>query len=66
MGSFLVRAALEHDPQEARGLGGALQTLAQQPFGAWLLGAVALGLVAYGLFMLSVARYRHINAGGVR
>jgi hypothetical protein len=66
VGSFLVRAALEHDPQEARGLGGALQTLAQQPFGAWLLGAVALGLVAYGLFMLSVARYRHINAGGVR
>jgi hypothetical protein len=65
VGSFLVRAALEHDPQEARGLGGALQTLAQQPFGAWLLGAVALGLVAYGLFMLSVARYRHINAGGV-
>ena len=66
VGPFLVRAALEHDPQEARGLGGALQTLAQQPFGAWLLGAVALGLVAYGLFMLSVARYRHINAGGVR
>src|SRR5919112_6333016 len=32
VGSFLVRAALEHDPQEVRGLGGALQTLAQQPF----------------------------------
>src|ERR671921_588333 len=63
VGSFLVRAALEHDPQEARGLGGALQTLAQQPFGAWLLGAVALGLVAYGLFMLSVARYREHKRG---
>jgi uncharacterized protein DUF1206 len=63
VGAFLIRAALEYDPQEARGLGGALQTLVQQPLGPWLLGAVALGLVAYGLFMLSVARYRHIPTG---
>jgi hypothetical protein len=66
VGTFLIRAALEYDPQEARGLGGALQTLARQPLGPWLLGAVALGLVAYGLFMLSVARYRHIHTGRVR
>jgi hypothetical protein len=66
VGTFLVRAALEHDPQEALGLGGALQTLAHQPLGPWLLGAVALGLVAYGLFMLSVARYRRIRTGRVR
>ena len=33
----------------ARGLGGALATLAQQPFGPWLLGVVAAGLVAYGV-----------------
>jgi hypothetical protein len=66
VGTFLVRAALEYDPREARGLGGALQALARQPLGPWLLGAVALGLVAYGLFMLSVARYRHINTGRIR
>ena len=66
VGAFLIRAALGYEPQEARGLGGALQTLARQPLGPWLLGAVALGLVAYGLFMLSVARYRHINTGRVR
>jgi hypothetical protein len=63
VGAFLIRAALQYDPQEARGLGGALQTLAQQPLGPWLLGAVALGLVAFGLFMLSVARYRRIPTG---
>ncbi len=63
VGTFLIRAALEYDPQEARGLGGALQTLAEQPLGPWLLGVVALGLIAYGVFMLSVARYRHINTG---
>ena len=66
VGVFLIRAALQYDPQQARGLGGALQTLAQQPLGRWLLGAVALGLVAYGLFMLSVARYRHIRTGRVQ
>jgi Domain of Unknown Function (DUF1206) len=66
VGTFLIRAALEYDPQEARGLGGALQTLAQQPLGQWLLGAVALGLIAYGLFMLSVARYRHIDTGRIQ
>jgi Domain of Unknown Function (DUF1206) len=63
VGAFLIRAALQYDPQAARGLGGALQTLAQQPLGPWLLGAVALGLVAFGLFMLSVARYRRIPTG---
>jgi hypothetical protein len=66
VGTFLIRAALEFDPQEARGLGGALQKLAEQPLGPWLLGTVALGLIAYGLFMLSVARYRHINTGRVQ
>src|SRR5215210_9601789 len=46
-------------PRAQSGQESALQTLAQQPLGPWLLGAVALGLVAYRLFMLSVARYRH-------
>ena len=58
---FLAQAALQTDPHEARGLGGALETLAHQPFGPYLLGAVALGLVAYGVFMFVVARYRRIE-----
>ena len=60
IGVFLAQAALQTDPDEARGLGGALETLAHQPFGPYLLGAVALGLVAYGAFMFVVARYRRI------
>jgi uncharacterized protein DUF1206 len=62
IGVFLVQAALQTDPDEARGLGGALQTLARQPFGPYILGAVALGLVAYGVFMFVMARYRRIGA----
>ena len=61
IGIFLVQAALQADPQEARGLGGALETLARQPFGPYLLGAVAVGLVAYGAFMFVMARYRRIE-----
>jgi hypothetical protein len=60
LGSFLVQAAIQADPQEAGGLGEALQTLAQQPYGPWLLGIVALGLMAYGAFAIVLARYRRI------
>jgi Domain of Unknown Function (DUF1206) len=61
IGVFLVQAALQTDPDEARGLGGALETLARQPLGPYILGAIALGLVAYGVFMFVMARYRRIE-----
>jgi hypothetical protein len=60
IGVLLLVAALHQRSDEARGLGGALATLAQQPFGPWLLGVVATGLVLYGLFMMVQARYRRL------
>jgi hypothetical protein len=60
LGGFLIRAAMESDPGEARGLGGALDALAGQPYGPWLLGLAALGLLAFGLYSLVEARYRRI------
>ncbi len=37
----------------------ALATLMHQPYGLWLLGIVALGLVAFGLYsMLGAAWFR--------
>jgi hypothetical protein len=57
-GLFLVIAGVQARPDQARGLGGALATLASQPFGPWLLGLVGVGLVAYGAYMLLAARYR--------
>lgn len=63
-GWFLVRAAREFDPSEARGLEGALQSLASQPRGPWLIGAAGLGLMAYGAFQLAKARYRQISTPG--
>ena len=61
-GAFLLLAAYQSDPQETRGLGGALAALASQPFGPYLLGAMALGFMLYGAFMFLVARHRHIDS----
>lgn len=60
-GSFVLLAAYQADPNEARGIGGALNTLVRQPYGPYLLGAVAAGLVAYGVFMFLIARYRSVE-----
>ena len=40
---------------------GALQTILAQPFGPILLGVVAVGLFAYGIYSLVEARYRRIG-----
>lgn len=56
IGVFVIRAALQSDPSETRGLGGALAELASQPYGPWLLGFVAAGLLCYGLYCFFRAR----------
>ncbi len=61
IGFFLIQAARKSDAGEAGGLGEALETLQEQPYGAWLLGIVALGLIAYGIYMVMQARYRRID-----
>lgn len=60
IGGFLIAAALHTNPGEAQGLDGALATLASQQFGPYLLGLVAAGLAAYGVFALVEARYRRM------
>jgi hypothetical protein len=62
IGGFVIVAAIQSDPDETRGLGGALETLGEQPYGPWLLGLVALGLACYGVYCMAAARYRVINA----
>ena len=61
IGIFLFLAAWNADPSEAKGLGAALQYLERTPYGPWLLGLVALGLIAYGLFNFIEARYRQFR-----
>ena len=50
VGLFLLRAAWQFDPDEAKGLDAALQTVARQPHGQALLLTAAACLVAFGLW----------------
>ncbi len=62
MGWFLADAAINYNPSQARGLGGALRTIEGESYGPYLLGLVGLGLLGYGLFQFVRARYRRIQA----
>ncbi len=61
IGILILQAGLTYDPRRAGGLGEALQTLAGQPYGAWVLAITALGLLAYGLYSLALAAFRRIQ-----
>ncbi|MEO1068748.1 MAG: DUF1206 domain-containing protein [Cyanobacteria bacterium J06638_6] len=61
IGYFFIQAARTSDPSQTKTTEGALQTLQQQPYGAWLMGIVALGLIAYGAHLIIQARYRRIS-----
>lgn len=50
VGGLIVFGAIAYDPSKAGGLDGSLRTLTTFPFGVVLLIAIALGLIAYGLF----------------
>ena len=60
-GVFLLLAAYHSDPGEVRGLGAALEIVQHQPFGPYMLGTIAFGLLVYGAFVFAIARYRRID-----
>ena len=64
IGVFVTKAAIEYDPQDAIGLDGALQKLADAAYGPYLLGLTAFGLVCYGVYCLVDARYRDVSVDG--
>jgi Domain of Unknown Function (DUF1206) len=64
IGVFVTKAAIDYNPKDAIGLDGALQKLAHQSYGPWLLGLTAAGLVCYGIYCLVDARYRDVSANG--
>lgn len=61
VGWTVFRAAQEHDPSEAGGIRQAFTVI--EDWGRWPFAAVALGLIAYGVYNLLNARYRRISAG---
>ncbi|MDT7648128.1 MAG: hypothetical protein QOC75_5128 [Pseudonocardiales bacterium] len=60
VGALLTYATLSFKQQDTQGLDGAMQAILAQPFGKFLLTAVALGFVAFGLFAILQSRYRRM------
>jgi hypothetical protein len=60
IGFFLVRAAWRYEPKDTVGLDGALAEILRQDYGDTLLGIVATGLIAFGLYCYAEARYREV------
>ncbi len=61
LGGYMINAAWRHDPRYSGGVAGALSGLKQQPYGEWLLGAVAVGLLCYGLYQIVKEPYRELG-----
>ncbi|MDX1655839.1 MAG: DUF1206 domain-containing protein [Candidatus Competibacteraceae bacterium] len=61
IGVFLIVAAVQSQAGEAKGLKEVLNTLEQQSTGPWLLGIVAAGLFAFGIYSFIEAAYRRVN-----
>lgn len=60
MGIAIMRAGFDRTPAKAEGMSDSMWTLMGQPYGQWLLAAVAAGLMCFGLFQLLHARYARI------
>ncbi|MGB2992724.1 MAG: DUF1206 domain-containing protein [Paenisporosarcina sp.] len=63
VGFFFIKTAYTHDAEHSKGLGGALDEMASQPFGQFLLAMAAVGLILYGIYQIIRGRYQHMHFG---
>jgi len=61
IGVFLVQAAVLADSAVAKGFDGTLLVIAASPYGPWLLGIVALGLIAFGVYSILCVRWMKVD-----
>ncbi|CUU53935.1 protein of unknown function (DUF1206) [Parafrankia irregularis] len=59
-GVFVVKAAVDFDPDEAKGFDGTLRSIADQAYGQVLLACCAAGLALFGAYSFIEARYRRL------
>lgn len=60
-GNFFVIAAYHLNPNEAGGLAEVFDTFRSLRFSNWLVGFVAMGLLAFGMYSLLEAVYRRVD-----
>lgn len=61
LGAFVVLAGVHSSASEVTSFGAGLDALERQPGGSWVLGATAIGLMAFGAFAVVEARWRRIR-----
>ncbi len=59
-GIFILVAAVRFDPHAAKGVDATLRSFAQTPVGPWLLVAVVIGLILFGVFSFASVRWRRL------
>lgn len=59
-GFLVLKAAIDFDPEQAKGLDGTLKVMAQRTYGQLLLTVTSVGIIAYGLYSFAEARYRQL------
>ncbi len=60
-GALVIRAAVKFDPSQPVGIDAALKEVVSHSYGPALLSAVALGVVAFGLYSFAEAKYRAVS-----
>ncbi len=60
IGYMFLQAAMQSNPQEAGGSSSAFAFLESASYGSYILGAVAVGLIFYGVFMFMRAKYQPV------
>lgn len=60
MGGFLIRAAIDRMPREAKSLGESFAYLREGPFGPYFFGIMSLGILAFAAFSFVYARERRV------
>jgi hypothetical protein len=60
IGYFLMKAAIDFDPDKAVSVDGALAAVARLSYGPILLGVVAAGMIAFAAYSVADARYRRV------
>lgn len=60
VGGFLMAAAVDANPGQARGLDAELGAVAREPWGTWLLAVVAAGLVVFAVYSALEAAFRDL------
>jgi hypothetical protein len=56
----LIVAAMRADPRQAKGVAAAMRSLEELWYGGAVLSAVAMGLMAYGVYQFLRAKFRKV------